>query len=117
LAGGGDAARAFLVELDAEGRRAGEPIAVASPSGDPIALRLSCDAGRCQGVLDARPPRGHLLEGFEFRAGSTPEARVLVYRAGAAADPPAFALADNALFHADRIEQRGSLRRAGIDWR
>jgi len=117
LAGGGDEARAFVIELDAEGRRVGEPISVASPSGDPIALRLFCEAGHCQGAIDARPPHGQLLEGFEFRTGSTPEARVLMYRAGAAADPPAFALADNALFHADRIEQRGSLRRASVDWR
>jgi hypothetical protein len=117
LAGGGEAARAFLAELDAEGRRVGEPISVASPSGDPIALRLFCDAGHCQGAIDARPPRGPSIEGFEFRTGSVPEARVLVYRAGAAADPPAFALADGALFHADRSEHRGSLRRAAIDWR
>jgi hypothetical protein len=117
IAGGGDTARAFLAELDAEGRRVGEPISVASPSGDPIALRLFCDAGQCQGAIDARPPHGPSLEGFEFRAGSVPEARVLVYRAGAAADPPAFALTDGALFHADRIEQRGSLRRAAIEWR
>jgi hypothetical protein len=117
LVGGGDVARAFLAELDAEGHRAGEPIAVASPSGDPTALRLFCDAGHCQGAIDARPPRGPLLEGFEFRTGSVPAARVLVYRASTAADPPAFALADGALFHADRIEQHGSLRRAAIDWR
>jgi hypothetical protein len=114
---GGDTARAFVAELDADGRRVGEPISIASPSGDPTALRLFCDAGHCQGAIDARPPRGPLLEGFEFRTGSVPEARVLVYRGAVATDPPAFALADGALFHADRIEQRGSLRRAAIDWR
>jgi len=117
LAGGGEVARAFVVELDAEGQRVGEPVAVASASGEPAAVRLFCDAGRCQGALDARPPSAQLLEGFEYRAGNVPEARALVYRAGAVSDPPAFALADGAVFYADRIERRGSLRRAGIDWR
>ncbi|HTV18278.1 MAG TPA: hypothetical protein VMG12_06395, partial [Polyangiaceae bacterium] len=117
LVGGGDVARAFVAELDAEGKRVGEPLAVVSASGDPTALRIACDAGHCQGVIDARPPGGPVLEGFDVRSGSAPEARVLAYRAGAPSDPPAFALADGALFHADRIEQRGSLRRADIDWR
>lgn len=117
LVGGGDVARAFVAELDAEGRRVGEPISVTSTSGEPTAVRLFCDAAHCQGVLDVRPPQALLLEGFDVRTGSVPEARVLVYRGGAVADPAAFAVAGGALFHADRAEQRGSLRRVAIDWR
>lgn len=117
LVGGGDVARAFVVALDADAQRVGEPLGVASPSGDPTAVRLFCEEGHCQGVLDVRPPDGPLLEGFDWRAGNVPEARVLVYRAGAAADPPAFALTEGAVLYADRLERRGSLRRAGIGWR
>ena len=51
------------------------------------------------------------------RSGSVPEARVLVYRSDAPSDPPAFALGDAALFHAERSEQRGWLQRAVIEWR
>jgi hypothetical protein len=117
LVGGGDVASAFLVELDAEARRVGEPIRVLSKTGDPAAVRLYCEAGRCQGVLDARPPEGALLEGFDVRSGAAPEARVLAYRASAAADTAALAVTDSAIFYADRIEQRGLLRRAAIGWR
>jgi hypothetical protein len=117
LVGGGDVASAVLVELDAEARRVGEPIRVLSKTGDPAAVRLYCESGRCQGVLDARPPEGALLEGFDFRSGATPEARVLAYRASAASDTAALAVTDTAIFYADRIEQRGLLRRAAIGWR
>jgi hypothetical protein len=117
LVGGGDVARAFLLELDAEARRVGEPVSVASATGDPTAVRLFCDGGHCQGVLDARPAEGSRLEGFDYRSGTPPEARVLVYRGGAASDPPALALTDAALFYADRIEQRGLLRRAAVGFR
>jgi hypothetical protein len=117
LVGGGDVARAYLLELDAEARRVGEPVSVASPTGDPTAVRLFCDAGHCQGLLDARPPEGSRIEGFDYRAGASPEARVLVYRAGAAADAPAVALAEGAIFYADRAEQRGLIRRAAIAFR
>jgi hypothetical protein len=117
LVGGSDEARAFLLQLDAEARRVGEPVSIASPTGDPAAVRLFCDGAHCQGVLDARPPEGSRLEGFDYRSGTAPEARVLVYRAGAAADGPAFAVSDGAVFYADRIERRGLLRRAAIDFR
>ncbi len=117
LVGGEAAARAVLIELDAQARRVGEPISVEVQTGDPTAVRLYCDGNQCQGVIDARPADGAVLEGFDWRPGVTPEARVLAYRAGAAADPPAFALSDTAVFYADRIEQRGVLRRAGISWR
>jgi hypothetical protein len=117
LVGGGEKARAYLLQLDAEARRVGEPVSVASPTGDPAAVRLFCDASHCQGVLDARPPEGSRLEGFDYRSGVAPEARVLVYRAGAAADGPAFAVSEGAIFYADRIDRRGLLRRATIGFR
>jgi len=117
LMGGGAATRAFLLELDAEARGVGEPIAIASSSGDPSALRLYCDGNRCQGALDARPPEGTAIEAFEWEPSSAPRAQLLAYRASASADPPAFALADGAIFHADRVERRGLLRRLGVSWR
>lgn len=117
LVGGGDVASAFLVELDAQARRVGEPIRVLSKTGDPAAVRLYCEGGLCQGVLDARPPEGALLEGFDIRSGAPPEARVLAYRASDAVDTAALAVVDSAIFYADRIEQRGLLRRAAISWR
>ena len=53
---------ASLLELGADGRGVGEPMAVTSTTGDPIALRLYCGSGepaaRCQGAIDARPPEG-----------------------------------------------------------
>jgi hypothetical protein len=117
LAGGGDVASAHLVELDAEARRVGEPVRVLSKTGDPTAVRLYCDAGQCQGVLDARPPEGAVLEGFDVRSGVAPEARVLAHRPSASGDAPALAVVDSAIFYADRIEQRSLLRRAMIRWR
>lgn len=121
LMGGGEIARAFLLELDAEGRGVGEPMAVTSSTGDPIALRLSCGsrdaAGRCQGAIDARPPDGTLLEGFDWEPSSAPRAEPLAFRASLSSDPPAFALADGAIFHADRAERRSLLRRLDVTWR
>jgi hypothetical protein len=116
LVGGGETARAFLLELDAETRRMGEPVGVTS-AGDPIALRLFCEAGQCQGVLDARSAEGSWLEGFRRTSDGASNARVLVYRTGAAADPPAFALTDGAIFYADRTEQHAMVRRAAIGFR
>jgi hypothetical protein len=117
LMGGGEAPRALLLELDAEGRAIGEPIAVSSSTGDPSAVRLYCDGARCQGAIDARPPDGALLEGFEWDASSPPRAEPLVFRGSAAADAPAFVLTDGAIFHADRAERRGVLRRLSVTWR
>ena len=117
LMGGTETARAFVLALDADGHGVGEPIAVASGTGDPSALRLSCDGTRCQGTIDARPPDGTLLEGFEWAPPSTPRAEPLAYRSSASADPPAFAVADGAIFHADRVERRGLLRRLAVTWR
>jgi hypothetical protein len=117
LMGGDQVARAWLVELDAEAHRIGEPVAVASKAGDPAALRLACEGGQCQGVIDARPPDGPLLEGFSWQAGAAPEARALVRRAIASTDTPALVIGDGALFYADRTERRGLLRRLGINWR
>jgi hypothetical protein len=116
LVGGGETARAFLLELDAETRRLGEPVGVAS-AGDPIALRLFCEAGQCQGVLDARSAEGSWLEGFTRRSDGSSSARLLMYRTGAAADPPALALTDGAIFYADRSESGAMVRRATIVFR
>jgi hypothetical protein len=115
---GGDAvARAWLVELDAEAQRVGEPVAVASKAGDPSALRLYCDGSQCQGAIDARPPDGPVIEGFAWQAGAAPEARSLVRRSSASADGAALVMTDGAIFYADRVERRGLLRRLGVSWR
>jgi hypothetical protein len=117
LIGGEDVARAWLVELDAEARPRGEPTPVTSPAGDPVAVRLICDGESCRGVLDCRPPSGHLFEGFSWAVpGNPPSAQLLVRRAIAAADTPAFAVADRGVFYADRHGQRGLLRRVGVHW-
>ena len=117
LMGGGEAARAFVLELDAEARGVGEPIAVGSTTGDPSALRLHCDGARCQGAIDARPPDGTLLEGFDWEPSSPPIAQPLAFRASASADPAGFTIVDGAIFHADRVERRGLLRRLAVTWR
>ncbi len=115
---GGESARAWAVELDAEAGRLREPIAIESEVGDPIAVRLFCDGSRCQGALDCRPPNGHALEGFSWDAGGpAPSSRVLVRRATAVADATAFTLTNNAILYADRIERRGLLRRLDVAWR
>jgi hypothetical protein len=117
LMGGDAVARAWLVELDAEAHRLGEPVAVASKAGDPAALRLFCEGGQCQGAIDARPPDGPVIEGFSWQAGAAPQARTLVRRALASNDTPALAIGDAALFYADRNDRRGLLRRLGVQWR
>jgi len=129
--GGG---RAWLAELDAEANLRAEPRVVRSSSGDPRAVRLTCEANRCLGSLDCRPPNGALLEGFVWSAnggapaadqkgspaspGAAPElsARELVWRASAASDAAAFALAGGQIFYADRRQQHGLLRRVGVEW-
>jgi hypothetical protein len=111
-------ARAWLVELGADARRKGEPVAVASTAVNPIAVRLFCRDGLCQGALDYRPPSGALLEGFNADAVEpAPSSQLLVRRSSAGTDPPAFALTDTAIFYADRGEQRGFLRRVAVGWR
>ena len=96
-------------------------MAVTSTTGDPIALRLYCGSGetatRCQGAIDARPAEGTLIEGFDWEPSSAPRAEPLVFRASASSDPPALALTDGAIFHADRVERRGLLRRLAVTWR
>lgn len=120
--GGGSA---WLLELDAELKPRGEPRAVRSPSGDARAVRLSCEGDRCIGSIDGRPPNGALLEGFAWSApaagagqGASAElvARELIWRASAGSDPAAFALAGGHVFYGDRREQRGLLRRVGVEW-
>jgi hypothetical protein len=137
--GGG---RAWVVELDAEGNPRNEPRLIASPAGDAMAVQVACDAQRCFGSLDCRPPSGPLLEGFVWPsapsaagaaapAAASPAApaaappgaapvelssQLLVRRASAAADMPAFALAGGQLFYGDRRRERGLLRRVGIEW-
>lgn len=130
---GGEEPRAWLLELDSAGARRGEARVVASEAGEPTALRLSCDQDACRGVLDARPPEGASIEGFDWDEGappasapgssaassaaSSPVARRLVHRFSTSADPPALALAGTALLYADRDDLRGLLRRAAIAWR
>ena len=117
LSGGGEVARAWLVALDADAQRVGEPVAVLSRLGEPSALRVFCDGAHCQGAIDARPPDGAAIEGFDWPATGAPEARLLAYRASGSADPPALSLTDDGLFYSDRIEQRGVLRRLSVAWR
>lgn len=114
---GGGVASARLITLDAAAQPLGEPVSVQSVSGEASAIRLYCDGAVCQGVIDARPPEGASLEGFDWRPGSAPASRLLAFRQNAVSDPPAFALTDGAVFHADRIEQRGLLRRMAVGWR
>ena len=126
--GGG---RAWLVEIDPEGNPRGEPRPVRSSGGDAVAVRLACEAGRCFGSLDCRPPNGARLEAFVWSAsggaiqpgaaaggGTQPElaARELVWRASEASDAPAFALAGSQIFYGDRNQRRGLLRRVGVEW-
>jgi hypothetical protein len=113
-----ESSRAWLVELGADARRKGEPVAVASATANPVAVRLFCKDELCQGALDYRPPSGPLLEGFNADAlDPPPSSQLLVRRASEANDPPAFALTDTEIFYADRGAQRGLLRRAAVDWR
>jgi hypothetical protein len=111
-------ARAWLVELGADARRKGEPVAVASATVNPIAVRLFCKDALCQGALDYRPPSGALLEGFNADVlDPPPSSQLLVRRASEANDPPAFALTDSSIFYAERGPQRGFLRRVAVGWR
>ena len=113
-----ESARAWLVELGADARRKGEPVAVASTAANPIAVRLFCKDELCQGVVDYRPPSGPLLEGFGADTlDPAPNGQLLIRRASATSDPPTFALTDTAIFYADREEQRGFLRRVAVAWR
>jgi hypothetical protein len=114
---GGGVASARLVALDAGARPQGEPVSVQSVSGEASAIRLYCDGAVCQGVIDARPPDGAILEGFDWTPAIAPASRLLAFRQNATSDPAAFVLTDAAVFHADRIEQRGLLRRLAVSWR
>jgi hypothetical protein len=114
---GGGVASARVVALDSGARPLGEPVSVPSVSGEASAIRLYCDGAVCQGVIDARPPEGTILEGFDWSPAIAPASRLLAFRQNAASDPAAFALSDGAVFHADRIEQRGLLRRLAVSWR
>src|SRR6185436_17764633 len=80
--GGG---RAWLVELDAEGKPRGEPRAVRSSAGDAVAVRLGCEAGRCLGSIDGRPPNGALLEAFVWSASAAGKASAATTTAAGAA--------------------------------
>jgi hypothetical protein len=135
--GGG---RAWVVELDGDANPRSAPRVIASPAGDAMAVQVACDSQRCIGSLDCRPPSGALLEGFVWpsaspappaagpaapgaAAAASPAAaqeelpsQLLVRRASAAADTPAFALAGGQLFYGDRRRERGLLRRVGIEW-
>jgi hypothetical protein len=115
----GEAPRAWLLELDRDARRKGEPLAVPSLLGNPSAVQVSCEEDGCQGVLDSRAPSGHALEGFSWDGGleAALSTRVLVRRDTAKSDPPALALANTGVFYADRREQAGLLRRVGVGWR
>jgi hypothetical protein len=116
--GSPDGSRAWLVELDSSAKPRAEPIRVAASAGDPAAVRLFCESGHCLGTLDSRPPNGHLLEGFVWQpGGAAPSPQPLARRATMGADNPAFATAASAVFYADRSDQRGLLRRVGIEWR
>jgi len=114
---GGGVASARVLALDAGARPLGEPASIRTSSGDASAIRLFCDGSVCQGAIDARPPEGAILEGFDWSATGAADSRLLAFRQSAISDPPAFALTDGAVFHADRIEQRGLLRRLAIGWR
>ena len=87
-----------------------------------MAVRLECEADRCLGSLDCRPPNGALLEGWVWTptaAGAAADdvvARELLWRASAASDPPAYALAGGQIFYGDRRPPQGLLRRVGIEW-
>jgi hypothetical protein len=69
----------------------------------------------CHGAIDARPPGAQLIAGFDW--GPSSAARELVRRGSAGADPAAFSLADSHVFYADRLRQRGLLRRVEVTWR
>jgi hypothetical protein len=109
--------RARLLELSSDLKPKGEVMSIGSVLGDPVALRLVCEAGQCFGALDSRPPQGHSLEGFVWEPGGpAPSARPLSRRATLGADTPAFAAVPGSLFYADRAEQSGLLRRLRVDW-
>jgi hypothetical protein len=143
---GGGGGRAWAVEIDADANVRGEPRQIRTSSGDAVAVRIACEGNRCYGSLDCRPPNGALLEGFVWPADGAPSpkdatakqdgaqqepaakdapaapapkepsAEELLWRASAAADAPAFAIAGGQIFYGDRREQRGLLRRANIEW-
>jgi hypothetical protein len=108
-------ARAWVVELGADGRPLGAAASV-GPIDDPAAIRLFCANSGCHGVLDARPPGSQVIAGFDWRPSSA-EARTLVRRGSAGADPAAFSVSDAHIFYADRQRQRGLLRRLDVSWR
>jgi hypothetical protein len=135
---GGGGGRAWAVEIDAEANVRGEPRQIHTSSGDAVAVRIACEGNRCYGSLDCRPPNGALLEGFVWPADGAskdasakqeaaakdapettpkePTAEELLWRASAAADAPAFAIAGSQIFYGDRRQQQGLLRRANIEW-
>jgi len=135
---GGGGGRAWAVEIDGEAKVHGEPRQIRSSSGDAVAVRIGCEGSRCYGSLDCRPPNGALLEGFVWPANGgaakdaaakdtqgaaapaevpkEPTAEELIWRASAASDAPAFAIAGGQIFYGDRRQQRGLFRRANIEW-
>jgi hypothetical protein len=138
---GGGGGRAWAVEIDAEARVHGEPRQIRSSSGDAVAVRIACEGSRCFGSLDCRPPKGALLEGFTWPNGAAPgkdaaakdaaakdaaakdaeapqepPAEELIWRASAASDAPAFAIAGGQIFYGDRRQQRGLFRRLDVEW-
>jgi hypothetical protein len=140
---GGGGGRAWAVEIDAGADVRGEPRQIRSSSGDVVAVRVACEGPRCHGSLDCRPPSGALLEGFVWPANGAagaapgkeaaakdaakdalkeaalkeePTAEELLWRASAASDAPAFAIAEGQIFYGDRRQQRGLFRRASVDW-
>jgi hypothetical protein len=108
--------RAWLIELDRDARRKGEPLVIPSLVGSPSAVRVACDERGCQGVLDSRPSSGDAVEGFNWEGGAL-STHLLVRRDNAKSDPPALALANGGVFYAERRERTGLLRRVGVGWR
>jgi hypothetical protein len=113
-----DGPRVWLQDLDGEGRRKGEPLALTPGAGEPTALGILCEDGGCQGVVDSRSGNGHALEGFRWDGAQAPSGiQLLTRRASTARDPAAFALTSSSIFYADRRDQAGLLRRVGVRWR
>jgi hypothetical protein len=115
MLGSSAGARARVMELGADGRPQGAAASVGAID-DPAAIRLFCAKSGCHGVLDARPPGSQVIAGFDWRQAA-PEARTLVRRGSAGADPAAFSISDAHIFYADRQRQRGVLRRLEVSWR
>jgi hypothetical protein len=113
--GSSTGARAWVMELGADGRPKGAAASVGAID-DPAAIRLFCANSACHGAVDARPPGLQVIAGFDWRQTAA-EARTLVRRGSAGADPAAFSISDAHIFYADRQRQRGVLRRLEVSWR